>query len=154
MMLESGRRYLGQMDLNIESPLVWDFYDETLRTLSAYGARIVRLDAFAYAPKTPGKKNFLNEPDTWDLLERVRALADKYGLTLLPEIHESYNEKTYEKIAARGYITYDFFLPGLIIDALERHTGDLLIAWAKELRDRVFARSICSDVMTGYRCLI
>ena len=33
-------------------------------------------------------------------------------------------------------MTYDF-LPGLIIDALERHTGDLLIAWAKELRDRV-----------------
>jgi sucrose phosphorylase len=136
MMLESGRRYLGQMDLNIASPLVWEFYDETLRTLSAYGARIVRLDAFAYAPKTPGKKNFLNEPETWDLLERVRALADKYGLTLLPEIHASYNEKTYEKIAARGYMTYDFFLPGLIIDALERHTGDLLIAWAKELRDR------------------
>jgi sucrose phosphorylase len=136
MMLESGRRYLGQMDLNIASPLVWEFYDETLHTLSTYGARIVRLDAFAYAPKTPGKTNFLNEPETWELLERVRALADKYGLTLLPEIHASYSEKTYEKIAARGYMTYDFFLPGLIIDALERHTGDLLVAWAKELRDK------------------
>ena len=65
-------------------------------------------------------KNFLNEPETWDLLERVRALADKYGLTLLAGGSASYNEKTYEKIAARGYMTYDFFLPGLIIDALER----------------------------------
>jgi sucrose phosphorylase len=138
MMLESGRRYLGQMDLNIASPLVWEFYDETLRTLAAYGARIVRLDAFAYAPKTPGKTNFLNEPDTWELLERVRVLADKYGLTLLPEIHASYSEKTYEKIAAQGYMTYDFFLPGLIIDALERHQGETLAAWAKEQRDGGF----------------
>ena len=58
------RRYLGQMDLNIRSPKVWDFYDQTLAKLASYGARIVRLDAFAYAPKTPGKKNFMNEPET------------------------------------------------------------------------------------------
>jgi sucrose phosphorylase len=135
-LLESGRKYLGQMDLNIASPLVWDYYDQTLRTLSEYGAHIVRLDAFAYAPKEPGEKNFLNEPATWELLERVRVLADKYGLTLLPEIHASYSEKIYEKIAAQGYMTYDFFLPGLIIDAFERHSGDALISWAKELRDK------------------
>jgi sucrose phosphorylase len=135
-LLESRRKYLGQMDLNIESPLVWEYYDKTLRTLSEYGANIIRLDAFAYAPKAPGKKNFLNEPDTWALLARVRQLADKYGLALLPEIHASYSEKTYEKIAAQGYLTYDFFLPGLILDALERQTGDVLLRWATELRDR------------------
>lgn len=55
-LLESKRKYLGQMDLNIKSPLVWEFYDETLKTLAAYGAKIVRLDAFAYAPKEPGRK--------------------------------------------------------------------------------------------------
>jgi sucrose phosphorylase len=83
--LESGRRYLGQMDLNIKSPLVWEHYENTLKKLSDYGARIVRLDAFAYAPKEPGEKNFLNDPGTWDLLEKVRELADKYDVTLLPE---------------------------------------------------------------------
>ena len=30
--LESHREYLGQMDLNIQSPLVWDFYRNTLKT--------------------------------------------------------------------------------------------------------------------------
>lgn len=132
-MLESRRRYLGQMDLNIKSPLVWEFYDETLKTLASYGTKIVRLDAFAYAPKEPGEKNFLNEPGTWEVLEKVKQLADKYKLSLLPEIHASYNEKNYEMIAQKGYMTYDFFLPGLVIDALERGCGDVLESWAKEL---------------------
>ena len=131
-----GLKYLGQMDLNIKSDLVWDFYDETLSKIAGYGASIVRLDAFAYAPKEPGEKNFLNEPGTWDLLKKVRALADKYGLTLLPEIHASYSEKIYETIADKGYMTYDFFLPGLIIDAFENKYGDSVIAWANELIDK------------------
>ncbi len=134
--MEAGRRYLGQMDLNIKSPLVWEFYDNTLKTLAGYGAKIVRLDAFAYAPKEPGEKNFLNEPGTWELLEKVRKLADKYNLTLLPEIHVSYGEKNYEQIAEKGYMTYDFFLPGLIIDALESGDGKHLCDWAKELIEK------------------
>lgn len=134
--MEAGRRYLGQMDLNIKSPLVWEFYDNTLKTLAGYGAKIVRLDAFAYAPKEPGEKNFLNEPGTWELLEKVRKLADKYNLTLLPEIHASYGEKNYEQIAGKGYMTYDFFLPGLIIDALESGDGKHLCDWAKELVEK------------------
>ncbi|MDF2886655.1 MAG: Sucrose phosphorylase [Lacrimispora sp.] len=134
--LESRRKYLGQMDLNIESPLVWEYYDHTLKTLSEYGAKIVRLDAFAYAPKTPGARNFLNDPGTWDLLKDVQELADKYNLELLPEIHSSYEEKTYERLAEKGYMTYDFFLPGLIIDALENGSGDNLASWAEELKTK------------------
>lgn len=128
--------YRGQMDLNIKSPLVWEFYDKTLKTLAEYGAKIVRLDAFAYAPKEVGKKNFLNEPETWELLSRVQTLADKYQLELLPEIHASYEEKIYERLAKKGYMTYDFFLPGLIIDAFERKSGDILERWAKELKEK------------------
>lgn len=135
-LLESRRTYLGQMDLNIKSPLVWEFYENTLKTLASYGAKIVRLDAFAYAPKEPGEKNFLNEPGTWELLEKVRKLADKYELTLLPEIHASYGEENYEVIAEKGYMTYDFFLPGLIIDALESGSGAVLEQWAKELQEK------------------
>ncbi len=131
--LDAGRKYLGQMDLNIRSPLVWKYYDDTLRTLSEYGAKIVRLDAFAYAPKEPGEKNFLNDPGTWELLERVNGIAERYGLTLLPEIHASYAEGIYDLVASKGYMVYDFFLPGLLIDALERGDGSLLAKWAEEL---------------------
>ena len=111
-LLEMRRKYLGQMDLNLKSERVWAYYDSVLGKLAEYGAAIVRLDAFAYAPKTPGLRNFMNEPDTWDTLERIRQMADSHGLTLLPEIHDPYAAGTYEKVARKGYMTYDFFLPG------------------------------------------
>ena len=131
-----GRQYLGQMDLNIHSPKVWDFYRDTLEKIDSYGAAIVRLDAFAYAPKTPGKKNFLNDPETWELLQQIHTLAEPLGLTLLPEIHAAYEEKIYETLSQKGYATYDFFLPGLIIDAIEHKRGNYLAAWAKEVVEK------------------
>jgi len=134
--LESRRKYLGQMDLNIKSSLVWDFYADTLHKLAGYGAQIVRLDAFAYAPKEPGEKNFLNEPGTWDLLEQVRQLADQEQVQLLPEIHSRYEEKIHEKIAEKGYLTYDFFLPGLVIDAFERQTSSQLKKWILDIQEK------------------
>ena len=131
--LNDNRSYLGQMDLNIKSPLVWDYYCETLRKLSSYGVAIVRLDAFAYTPKEPGEKNFLNDPGTWDLLEKINTEASKLGLTLLPEIHASYKEKIYKLLADKGYMVYDFFLPGLLIDAFIRKNGEYLKKWADEV---------------------
>ena len=131
-----GRQYLGQMDLNIKSPKVWDFYRNTLEKIASYGASIVRLDAFAYAPKAPGKKNFLNDPETWEFLQQIKELADPLGLTLLPEIHAAYEEKIYETLSQKGYPTYDFFLPGLIIDAIEHKRGIYLAAWAKEIVEK------------------
>ena len=84
--VERKRTYLGQMDLNAQSEQVWDFYDETLRKLHEYGATLVRLDAFAYLHKQPGMVNFFNKPGTWDYLERLKQIAKKYDLILLPEI--------------------------------------------------------------------
>ena len=132
---EDGR-YLGQMDVNIRSEKVWEFYADTLATLAGYGARVVRLDAFAYASKEPGRPNFLNDPETWDVLERVRELADRHGISLLPEIHATYATGTHERIAEAGYLTYDFFLPGLLIDALETGSASGLARWAAEVRDK------------------
>ncbi len=133
-LLESSRKYLGQMDLNIKSPLVWEFYDNTLKTLAGYGARIIRLDAFAYACKEPGERNFFNEPGIWELLLKLKSLADRYDLMLLPEIHASYSDKIHIAMAEKGFMVYDFFLPGLILDAMERGNGTLLVKWADELQ--------------------
>lgn len=131
---ETGKKhYLGQMDLNIKSPLVLDFYQQTLKALAGYGAKIVRLDAFAYAPKEVGAKNFLNDPGTWDFLQQITGMAQPYGVALLPEIHASYEEGTYKIIAQKGYMVYDFFLPGLVLDAFEQKSGEKLAAWANEI---------------------
>jgi len=128
--------YLGQMDLNARSELVWEFYDETLRKLSECGARIIRLDAFAYLHKEPGQPNFFNRPGTWEYLQRLRSMAQKYDLTIFPEIHAEYGAGIHEEIAREGYPIYDFFFPGLVIDALDRGSNEALLRWLGEIQAR------------------
>ena len=130
------RDYLGQMDLNARSELVWEFYDETLRKLSEHGARIIRLDAFAYLHKAPGQPNFFNRPGTWDYLQRLRGIAQKYDLTIFPEIHAEYGAGIHEEIAQEGYPIYDFFFPGLVIDALDRGSNEALLRWIGDIEAR------------------
>ena len=125
--------YLGQMDLNARSELVWDFYDETLRKLSEYGTKIVRLDAFAYLHKEPGQPNFFNLPGTWEYLDILREIAQKYDLIIFPEIHAEYGAGIHEEIAQRGFPIYDFFFPGLLIDALDRGTNQALVRWVADI---------------------
>ncbi|MBR2822296.1 MAG: glycosidase [Clostridia bacterium] len=133
---ETGKkRYLGQMDLNVENPMVWTYYEKVLDQLAGYGAAIIRLDAFGYASKIPGRRNFMNAPETWEMLERIRKMAEARGLTLLPEIHDPYEAGSYRALAEKGYMTYDFFLPGLVIDAIEHQDGQYLEQWAREQRD-------------------
>jgi sucrose phosphorylase len=129
-------RYLGQMDLNAESEQVWDFYAATLEKLSEYGAKLVRLDAFAYLHKAVGLSNFFNKPGTWEYLDRLKAMADIHGLVLLPEIHAEYGTGLHEEVAARGFPVYDFFLPGLVIDALDRGSNEYLLRWMSELVEK------------------
>lgn len=38
-------------------------------------------------------------------------------------------------MADKGYMTYDFFLPGLLIHAIESRSCEILASWAKELID-------------------
>ncbi len=131
--VEQKRQYLGQMDLNAKSEKVWEFYNETLGKLSGYGAQLVRLDAFAYLHKSVGETNFFNKPGTWEYLDRLKQLATNHGLTLLPEIHAEYGSGLHQEVAANGFPVYDFFLPGLVIDALDRGTNSQLLRWIREL---------------------
>jgi len=102
--------------------------------LKHYGTKIVRLDAFAYASKEVGQANFLNDPGTWDLLDKIKEFSDSLDMVLLPEIHSRYESKIHDRIGQEGFLTYDFFLPGLVIDALERHTNEYLTKWVRELK--------------------
>ncbi len=143
--VERKRNYLGQMDLNAQSEKVWEFYDATLKKLRDYGAKLVRLDAFAYLHKEPGQANFFNKPGTWEYLERLRHIAEKYDLILLPEIHSQYGYGLHEEVASEGFPIYDFFLPGLVIDALDRGTNKHLLRWI----DEVISKDIKTINMLG-----
>ena len=125
--------YLGQMDVNANSKLVWDFYEETLAKVKNFGCKILRLDAFAYLHKDVGQSNFFNKPGTWNYLQRIKRIAQKNDLMLLPEIHAEYGLNLHDEVAAKGYQIYDFFLPGLVIHTLEKGNNKALIKWAQEI---------------------
>jgi sucrose phosphorylase len=134
--VESKRRYLGQMDLNAESEVVWEFYEQTLERLADFGAKLIRLDAFAYLHKKPGLSNFFNVPGTWDYLDRLKRIAEANELALLPEIHAQYGKQLHIDVAKAGYPIYDFFLPGLLLDALDRGRNIYLLRWIDEIRSK------------------
>jgi sucrose phosphorylase len=138
-LIRSKRRYLGQVDLNAASGQVWNFYRETLARLNSYGAKVVRLDAFAYLHKAPGRENFFNRPETWHYLSRLTAIGEGLGLTLLPEIHAEYGSDLHSELARHGYPLYDFFFPGLVIHALESGTAKHLLAWISEILEKDLA---------------
>ncbi|WP_299119926.1 glycosidase [uncultured Winogradskyella sp.] len=134
--LKQKRSYLGQMDVNAKSQLVWDFYEETLAKLKDFGCKILRLDAFAYLHKEVGESNFFNVPGTWNYLDRIKTIADKNGLTLLPEIHAEYGAYLHDEVAEKGFQIYDFFLPGLMIHTIEKKSSTAILKWAKEIIDK------------------
>lgn len=135
-LVEQNRKYLGQMDLNAQSEEVWNFYDETLKKLRDHGGKLVRLDAFAYLHKEPGQVNFFNRPGTWEYLGRLKQIADKYDLILLPEIHSEYGTGLHEEVAGKGFPIYDFFFPGLVIDAMDRGSNQHLLHWIREILEK------------------
>ena len=136
--VERNRSYLGQMDVNARSPLVWRFYEEVLAKLSSYGCQILRLDAFAYLHKAVGETNFFNKPGTWEYLAKINEIAKRHQLLLLPEIHAEYGLHLHDEVAQEGYAIYDFFLPGLLIHAIEKQTNKALLHWAKEIIEKGF----------------
>ena len=133
LLVERNRSFLGQMDVNAKSEVVWSFYEETLSKVKSFGCSILRLDAFAYLHKEIGHSNFFNKPGTWKYLERIKQIADKNELTLLPEIHAEYGLHLHDEVAKEGYRIYDFFLPGLMIHTLEMGNNKALLNWAKEI---------------------
>lgn len=131
-------KLLGQMDLNASFEGVWQYYEKTLSKLKAYGAKIVRLDAFAYLHKAIGATNFFNTPGTWEYLNRLKTHAADLDMTLLPEIHAQYGKHLHDEVSEHGFPIYDFFLPGLIIHALEAQDKEPLLKWAQEIQERGF----------------
>lgn len=131
--VKTSSTYLGQMDVNAASNLVWEFYEETFSKLKKYGCKILRLDAFAYLHKEIGETNFFNKPGTWEYLARIKEIAARNELQLLPEIHAEYGLNLHDEVAEKGYHIYDFFLPGLMLHTLETANSSALVSWIQEI---------------------
>jgi len=116
-----------QMDLNMESPVTWEFIQRSLRFLMNNGGSLIRLDAFAFATKKYKTSCFFIEPEMWELMERVQRILDEKQIPMLPEIHDHY--KVQMKIAEKGYAVYDFALPVLLLHTLYTGSAKRLKQW-------------------------
>ena len=113
-----------QIDLDWRSPLTRAKYREWFGGLADAGVVEVRLDAVGYLVKEAGTSCFMVGPAIWDALDCLRDIADAVGLRVLPEVHATTD--VVAGLDAHGYTTYDFVLPGLMLDALHtRSTGRL-----------------------------
>lgn len=116
-----------QMDLNLNSPVTWEFVNQSIRHLMDNGASMIRLDAFAFATKKLGTSCFFIEPEMWDLMEKVQNILNEKNVPMLPEIHDHYSIQ--QKIAQHGYAVYDFALPVLVLHTLYTHNSRRLKDW-------------------------
>lgn len=74
----------------------------------------------------------MNEPETWEILDRLRDMAERHGLQVLPEMHAAYSTQSHLKIAEHGGQPYDYYLPGLLLDALDTGESRYVYSWLKE----------------------
>ena len=118
-----------QVDLDLRQTVTLDFIRDSLRSLMQRGAKVIRLDAFAYTCKRPGTNCFFVEPEVWQVLEYCRDIANEGGAILLPEIHEHYTIQT--RLADQNYWVYDFALPMLVLHTLYSRSASRLQHWLR-----------------------
>jgi len=132
-----------QIDLDVTSEATQSLITQWLRSFAARGVRMVRLDAVGYVIKKAGTTCFMVEPDIYAFLEWVTDVAASFGLTVLPEVHDGY--ATHERLSAHGFWTYDFVLPGLVLNAFHTGRSDRLAVHLSRSPDRQFTTLDCHD---------
>jgi sucrose phosphorylase len=132
-----------QIDLDVHSELTRAMIEDWLRVLASHGARMIRFDAVGYVIKKPGTSCFMIEPDIYEYLGWASATAARFGLTLLPEVHDRY--QTHQKLSDHGYWTYDFVLPALVLNALLTGTTARLATHLSASPDHQFTTLDCHD---------
>ena len=116
-----------QIDLDLNATKTKEVLRNFLIYLARTPAKMIRMDAFAYSTVRLGTNCFFLEPDVWELLEWLNEYMTPFETVMLPEVHEHY--RYHQKIAAKGYWTYDFALPMLVLHTLYHHSSDKLKRW-------------------------
>ena len=137
------REWSEQIDLDVTSQATRTLLTDWLRSFAAHGVRIVRLDAVGYVIKKAGTSCFMVEPEIYSFLDWIVGVADSLGLVVLPEVHDRYS--THLNLAAHGYWTYDFVLPGVLLDALETGSASHLADHLARSPERQFTMLDCHD---------
>jgi sucrose phosphorylase len=132
-----------QIDLDVTSLETRRLIRGWLEFFAAHGVTVVRLDAVGYVIKEPGTNCFMVEPGIWEFLGWITDVAASVGLAVLPEVHDTY--PTHERLSKRGFWTYDFVLPGLVLHAFETGHADRLAQHLDRSPDRQVTNLDCHD---------
>ena len=138
-----SERWSEQIDIDVDSDAARILISAWLELFASHGVRIVRLDAVGYVIKKAGTTCFMVEPEIYEFLDWIVGVAGSFGLIVLPEIHDHYT--THEKLAERGYWSYDFVLPALVLHALETRSARKLEAHLARSPQRQFTTLDCHD---------
>ena len=132
-----------QVDLDVNASATRALITGWLGFLASHGVRIVRLDAVGYVIKKPGTTCFMVEPEIYEFLAWVTGVAATMGLVVLPEVHDRYG--THVRLAEHGHWTYDFVLPGLVLQAFGTRDARQLAAHLAARRPSQFTTLDCHD---------
>ena len=128
-----------QIDFDINSEKTRKLFIDFLNNFSVQNVKMVRLDAVGYVNKKLGTSCFFVEPEIYEFIDWISALASSKGIELLPEVHSHYSLQF--KLAERGLWIYDFILPYTILDTLINKSSAKLKDYLKNLHliNNIFA---------------
>ena len=132
-----------QVDLDVTAPATREMIAGWLRSLASHRVRIVRLDALGYVIKKAGTTSFMVEPDIYEFMSWVAGVAATMGLVVLPEVHDVH--ATHKSLSEHGHWTYDFVLPGLVLQTFATGGARRLAAHLDASPTRQFTTLDCHD---------
>ena len=132
-----------QIDFDIHSEKVRQLFVDIFKNFKEQNVKIVRLDAVGYVIKKLGTSCFFVEPDIYEFLDWIMALAKSFDIELLPEIHAHHSIQY--KLAAHGYWIYDFILPYRILDTILNKSSEDLCEYLKHRPHKQFTMLDCHD---------
>jgi glycosidase len=126
-----------QVDLNYWEPQVLLEMLDLLLDYVRQGAGLLRLDAIAFLWKEPGT-SCLHLPQTHDLIRIIRAVLDLAAPHVLlvteTNVPHAENVSYFGDGCHEAQMVYNFALPPLMLDAIERGSASALSTWASSLK--------------------
>jgi sucrose phosphorylase len=132
-----------QIDMDWRSPRFGSIVEGFLRTFTSNGVKLVRLDAVGYLPKRAGTTCFFVQPEMDEVLDSLDDMAERFGVTLLPEVHGRVEIQGH--LAERGSWIYDFILPYRVLEALILRSPTRLASYLRDRPSRQFTMLDCQD---------
>lgn len=132
-----------QIDLDVHSEKTRHLIATILENFSRKEIKYVRLDAVGYVIKKPGTSCFFVEPEINEFLDWIMDTARAHNLELLPEVHA--HHAVQKKLSEKGFWTYDFILPYVILETIITKSGQRFIDYLKVRPQRQFTMLDCHD---------